>query len=39
MLIAPQGQITPAGIMPRLKQFTVVGIFEIGMAPTTTTSR
>lgn len=33
MLIAPQGQITPAGMMPRLKQFRVVGIFEIGMAP------
>jgi len=33
MLIAPQGQITPAGMLPRLKQFRVVGIFEIGMAP------
>jgi lipoprotein-releasing system permease protein len=33
MLIAPQGLITPAGMMPRLKQFRVVGIFEIGMAP------
>ena len=33
MLITPQGQITPAGMMPRLKQFHVVGIFEIGMAP------
>ena len=33
MLIAPQGQITPAGMMPRLKQFRVTGIFEIGMAP------
>jgi lipoprotein-releasing system permease protein len=33
LLIAPQGQITPAGMMPRLKQFRVVGIFEIGMAP------
>lgn len=31
ILIAPQGQVTPAGILPRLKQFTVVGIFEIGM--------
>jgi lipoprotein-releasing system permease protein len=29
-LIAPQGQVTPAGVIPRLKQFTVVGIFEIG---------
>jgi lipoprotein-releasing system permease protein len=33
MLIAPQGMITPAGMMPRLKQFRVIGIFEIGMAP------
>ncbi len=33
MLIAPQGSITPAGMMPRLKQFRIVGIFEIGMAP------
>ena len=31
VLIAPQGQVTPAGIMPRLKQFDVVGIFEVGM--------
>ena len=30
-LIAPQGQVTPAGVMPRLKQFRVVGIFEMGM--------
>lgn len=29
-LIAPQGQVTPAGVLPRLKQFTVVGIFETG---------
>lgn len=29
-LIAPQGQVTPAGVMPRLKQFTVTGIFELG---------
>ena len=33
ILIAPQGSITPAGMVPRLKQFRVVGIFEIGMAP------
>jgi lipoprotein-releasing system permease protein len=33
MLITPQGSITPAGMMPRLKQFRVAGIFEIGMAP------
>jgi lipoprotein-releasing system permease protein len=30
-LIAPQGLVTPAGILPRLKQFTVVGIFDVGM--------
>lgn len=30
LLIAPQGQVTPAGILPRLKQFTVTGIFEVG---------
>jgi len=30
-LIAPQGSVTPAGVIPRLKQFTVAGIFEIGM--------
>jgi lipoprotein-releasing system permease protein len=33
MLISPQGQISPVGMLPRLKQFRVVGIFEIGMAP------
>jgi lipoprotein-releasing system permease protein len=31
VLIAPQGQVTPAGLVPRLKQFTVVGLFEVGM--------
>ncbi|MFT7459867.1 MAG: lipoprotein-releasing system permease protein [Planctomycetota bacterium] len=30
-LIAPQANMTPAGILPRLKRFTVVGIFEVGM--------
>jgi len=30
-LIAPQGLVTPAGVMPRLKQFRVVGLFEVGM--------
>jgi lipoprotein-releasing system permease protein len=29
VLIAPQGQVTPAGIIPRLRQFTVVGIFSV----------
>ena len=30
-LIAPQGLVTPAAVLPRLKQFTVTGIFEVGM--------
>jgi lipoprotein-releasing system permease protein len=30
-VITPQLNSTPAGIMPRLKRFTVVGIFEVGM--------
>ena len=30
-VIAPQGSVTPAGVIPRLKSFTVVGIFEVGM--------
>lgn len=30
-LVAPQANVTPAGIMPRLKRFTVSGIFEVGM--------
>jgi lipoprotein-releasing system permease protein len=30
-LIAPQGVVTPAGVIPRLKQFTVVGYFEAGI--------
>ena len=29
-LVAPSGQITPAGVLPRLKQFTVIGTFEAG---------
>jgi len=29
VLVAPQGQVTPAGILPRLKQFTVTGIFAV----------
>jgi lipoprotein-releasing system permease protein len=28
--IAPQGLVTPAGVIPRLKQFTVTGVFEAG---------
>lgn len=31
-LISPQGQSTPAGIMPRLRRFTVVGTYSIGMS-------
>jgi lipoprotein-releasing system permease protein len=30
-LIAPQGVVTPAAVLPRMKQFTVVGVFEVGM--------
>jgi lipoprotein-releasing system permease protein len=30
-LITPQASVTPAGILPRLKRFTVVGVFEVGM--------
>jgi len=29
VVVAPQGQVTPAGIVPRIKQFTVVGIFGV----------
>ncbi|MDH3688163.1 MAG: lipoprotein-releasing ABC transporter permease subunit [Gammaproteobacteria bacterium] len=31
MLVAPAGQVTPVGLLPRLKRFTVVGIFELDM--------
>ncbi len=30
-LITPQASVTAVGILPRLKRFTVVGVFEIGM--------
>jgi lipoprotein-releasing system permease protein len=30
-LLAPQGLVTPAAILPRMKQFRVIGIFEAGM--------
>ncbi|MEO1878702.1 MAG: lipoprotein-releasing ABC transporter permease subunit [Methylococcales bacterium] len=30
-VISPQVNSTPAGILPRLKRFTVVGIFKVGM--------
>ncbi len=29
-LIAPGGQVTPAGVLPRLKQMKVVGVFDAG---------
>jgi lipoprotein-releasing system permease protein len=32
VFVAPQGLVTPAGVIPRLKQFTLVGIFEAGIA-------
>ena len=30
-LVAPQANLTPAGIMPRLKRFKLIGIFDVGM--------
>ncbi len=30
-VVTPQASNTPAGILPRLKRFTVKGIFEVGM--------
>jgi lipoprotein-releasing system permease protein len=30
-LISPQINSTPAGILPRLRRFTVVGVFQVGM--------
>jgi lipoprotein-releasing system permease protein len=29
-IVAPGGQVTPAGVVPRFKQFTLVGTFEAG---------
>ena len=29
-LVAPRAKVTPAGILPRLRRFTVVGVFEVG---------
>jgi len=29
-IVAPSGQVTPAGVLPRLKTFTVAGTFEAG---------
>ncbi len=30
VLISTQGQMTPVGVLPRLKQFTITGIFKAG---------
>ncbi len=30
-LLTPQANVTPAGILPRFKRFTVIGVFEAGM--------
>ncbi len=30
-LVTPSANITPAGVLPRMKRFTVVGIYEVGM--------
>jgi lipoprotein-releasing system permease protein len=29
-IVAPGGQVTPAGVVPRLKQFNLIGTFEAG---------
>ncbi len=31
VVIVPQGTVTPAGALPRVKSFRVVGVFEVGM--------
>jgi len=31
-VVTPELNVTPAGLMPRLKRFKVVGIFEVGMS-------
>ncbi|MDZ7748609.1 MAG: lipoprotein-releasing ABC transporter permease subunit [Halofilum sp. (in: g-proteobacteria)] len=30
-VVTPEANVTPAGVLPRLKRFTVAGVFEIGM--------
>ncbi|MBT5229449.1 MAG: lipoprotein-releasing ABC transporter permease subunit [Methylococcales bacterium] len=30
-MVTPQTSVTPAGVMPRLKRFTVIGTFKVGM--------
>jgi lipoprotein-releasing system permease protein len=32
-LITPQGQVTPAGLVPRMRQFTLVGVFNAEYYP------
>ena len=31
LLVTPQAQVTPIGAMPRLRQFKLVGIFDLGL--------
>ncbi|WP_297392256.1 lipoprotein-releasing ABC transporter permease subunit [Acidiferrobacter sp.] len=31
LLVAPGGMVTPAGFLPRLRSFRVVGVFDVGM--------
>ncbi len=31
MVVTPVANVTPAGVLPRLKRFTVKGIFDVGM--------
>lgn len=31
VVLLPQAQVTPAGMMPRLKAFDVAGVFDVGM--------
>lgn len=30
-IIAPQGSVSVVGVVPRIKRFTVIGLFEVGM--------
>lgn len=30
-VVTPEASVTPVGVLPRLKRFTVMGVFEIGM--------
>ncbi|KAF0814978.1 Lipoprotein-releasing system transmembrane protein LolE [Andreprevotia sp. IGB-42] len=32
-LITPQGQVTPAGLIPRFRQFTIMGVFKADYYP------